>query len=276
MVTVDRVLGRLADWPVDHAAAVVVADDGSVLGRYGDTTRVFDLASVTKLLAAYGVLVAVEEGAVELDQPAGPPGSTVRHLLAHASGLDFAEHRVRAEPATKRIYSSAGYEVLASFVEAESGIDFPEYLRDGVFAPLGMASAVLDGSAGHGARACVDDLAAFAAELFAPRLLAPETLREATTLQFPGLNGILPGYGMQKPNDWGLGFELRAHKTPHWTGEHNSPGTFGHFGQSGTFLWVDPDARVATLVLTDRAFGDWAKPLWRDVSDAVLATARDR
>ncbi|MER2225108.1 MAG: serine hydrolase, partial [Rhodococcus sp. (in: high G+C Gram-positive bacteria)] len=92
----------------------------------------------------------------------------------------------------------------------------------------------------------------------------------ATTVQFPGLNGILPGYGSQRPNDWGLGFEIRGDKRPHWTGLANSAATFGHFGQSGTFLWVDPTIHTACVVLTDRDFGDWAKPLWTELSDGVI------
>src|SRR5262250_434788 len=77
-----------ASWPVTTVAAAVVGLDG-VLAAHGPTTQVFRLASVTKLLAALAVLVAVEEGAVELDEPAGPPRSTLRHLLSHASGLVF-------------------------------------------------------------------------------------------------------------------------------------------------------------------------------------------
>lgn len=257
-------------WPVDAAAAAVVDADGTAV-VHGDAGRVFELASVTKLLTAVGVLLAVEEGAVELDSPAGPPGATVRHLLAHASGLAFDEPRVRARPGERRIYSSAGYEALAELVSEATGIGFADYLDEGVFAPLGMRSTELHGPAGHGARSTADDLARFAAELQRPTLLAPATLREATTVQFPDLDGLLPGYGTQRPNDWGLGFELRGHKSPHWTGAANSPRTFGHFGQAGTLLWVDPAAGAACVALTDRAFGDWAKPLWPALADAVVA-----
>ena len=261
---------RVQSWPVENAASAVVGA-GGVRGAAGDGGRVFALASVTKLLSAYGVLLAVEEGAVELDQPAGPPGSTVRHLLAHASGLAFGERKVMADPGAKRIYSSAGYEVLAEFVGAQTGIEFAGYLREGVFEPLGMSQTALTGSAGHDAESTVDDLARFAAELLTPTLLAPATLDEATTVQFPGLAGLLPGYGSQRPNDWGLGFEIRDGKSPHWTGETNSAATFGHFGQSGTFLWLDPALQVACVALTDRDFGGWAKPLWREFSDSVVA-----
>jgi CubicO group peptidase (beta-lactamase class C family) len=88
---------------------------------------------------------------------------------------------------------------------------------------------------------------------------------------FPGLVGVLPGVGRYDPLDWGLGFELRDGKAPHWTGSANSPGTFGHFGGAGTFLWVDPLVDVATVVLTDREYGPWALEAWPGFSDAVLA-----
>jgi len=272
--TEQRILERIAQWPVDGASAAVVSGSGT-LATYGDVTRVFPLASVTKLLVAYAVLIAVEEGAIELDQPAGPDGSTVRHLLAHASGLAFGENVVQSPPETKRIYSSAGFEVLADLVAGESGIAFPDYLREAVFAPLGMETAELVGSAGHGAQASVADLTRFAAELLEPTLIASATYSSAVSVQFPGLDGLLPGYGRQRPNDWGLGFELRGTKDPHWTGSSNSQQTFGHFGQSGTFLWVDPAVQTALVVLTDRDFGDWAKPLWPALSDAVLTGAAE-
>jgi CubicO group peptidase (beta-lactamase class C family) len=85
---------------------------------------------------------------------------------------------------------------------------------------------------------------------------------------------VLPGFGRQRPNDWGLGFELRDGKSPHWTGAQNSPRTYGHFGQSGTFLWVDPDAALALVVLTDRPFGDWAHDVMPALSDEVLRDYR--
>ena len=148
---------------------------------------------------------------------------------------------------------------------------FAEYLHQAVCEPLGLGATRLEGSAGAGAVASADDLARFAAELQAPTLVDPVTLAEATSVAFPGLAGVLPGYGRQNPNDWGLGFELRDGKSPHWTGAHSSPGTFGHFGQSGTFLWVDPQAGVAAVALTDRDFGEWAQRAWPTWTDAVLA-----
>ena len=271
-----EVLAAVDDWPVDHVWAAVVGTDGVVASR-GDGERVYTLASVTKPLVAMAALVAVEEGAIELSDPAGPEGSTVRHLLAHASGLDFSDPEVvRCPPGTRRIYSSAGFEVLARHIEGATDMAFAEYLRQAVCEPLGLTSTSLEGSAGHGASASGDDLARVASELVAPVLVAPETLDEATSDQFGGIDGVVPGYGMQKPCPWGLGLELRAAKSPHWTGSHNSPDTFGHFGQAGTFLWVEPELDLSLAVLTDRDFGDWARPRWPELSDAVLDAATRR
>lgn len=265
-----RSVSLIDSWPVSNAATAVISASGEVLARHGDIDRVFPLASVTKLLTAYAALIAVEEEAIRLDDAAGPPGSTVRHLLAHASGLDFAGDETRAEPGSRRIYSNTGFERLADAVGEHSGIRFADYVREGVLEPLGMTATVFEGSPAAGARSTVADLARFAAELQNPRLLHSSTLSEATTTAFPGLDGVLPGFGRQSPNDWGLGFEIRGGKNPHWTGSGNSSATFGHFGQTGTFLWVDPVAGLACVALTDRDFGPWAATAWPAYSDAVL------
>jgi CubicO group peptidase (beta-lactamase class C family) len=266
-------LQAIADWPVPNVAAAVVGPSG-VLATHGDTARQFALASVTKPVVARAVHVAIEEGAVELDTPAGPPGSTVRHLLSHASGLAMLDGKTLARPGTRRVYSNYGFAVLAETVQEAAGIEFSRYLTEAVLEPLGMTATRLDGgaeTAGYGATSTVADLAAFATDLLSPATVSPEMHAEAIRVQFPGLDGVLPGYGVQRPNDWGLGFEIRDSKTPHWTGARNSPGSYGHFGQSGTLIWADPVARLALVVLTDRDFGDWALPLWPALSDSVLS-----
>jgi CubicO group peptidase (beta-lactamase class C family) len=267
-----QALMAIEGWPVGRAAAAVV-DATGVRAVAGAVQEPFPLASVTKLLTALACLVAVEEGAVGLDEPAGPPGATVRHLLAHASGLAFDTTDQVAAPGARRIYSNAGFEALAEHVAGRTGIGFPDYLHQAVIQPLGLAGTALTGSPAYAASSTAADLARVAGELLVPRLLHPDTLRAATSVQFPGLSGVLPGFGRQQHNDWGLGAEIRDHKSPHWTGGANSPGTFGHFGRSGTFLWVDPAPGLACVVLTDRDFGDWAAEAWPALSDAVLAAA---
>jgi CubicO group peptidase (beta-lactamase class C family) len=251
-------------WPVANVAVGVVG--GSV---HGDAGREFRWASVSKPVTALACLVAAEEGTLDLDEPAGPPGSTVRHLLAHASGLPPEGRSPISRPGERRIYSDAGFDVLGETLARNAEMPFAEYLRAAVLEPLGLG-ARYEGRPGSGIHGTLDDLLAFAHELLSPTLIAPETLAEATSVQFPGLLGVLPGFGRQDPNDWGLGIELRDAKSPHWTGAQNSERTFGHFGRSGTFFWVDPDFGAALCCLTDRDFGDWAKDAWPRLSDAVL------
>ena len=264
-------LRQIDDWGAEHAAAGV-ARGGDVIATNGPRYLQLRWASVTKLAVALAVLVAAEEAIVDLDEPAGPEGSTVRHLLAHASGLPFEGDAPIAKPGQRRIYSNTGFERLAEHVARAAEMPFAEYLHAAVLDPLEM-KAELHGSAAAGIHGTLDDMLLLARELQAPTLVAPETFAEAISVQFPGLAGVLPGFGRWDPNDWGLGFELRDEKARHWTGSRNSPRTFGHFGGSGTFLWVDPEAGLACALLTDREFDDWALDAWPKLSDDVLAQA---
>jgi CubicO group peptidase (beta-lactamase class C family) len=262
-------LRQVDAWPAENVG-VGVTRDAAVVAAHGSRGRSFRWASVTKLVTALAALVAAEEGTIDLDEPAGPPGSTVRHLLAHASGLPFEAGGPTGRVGARRVYSNPGFEVLAEHVAERAEMPFVEYLEQAVLHPLGM-HAELRGSPAAGLHGSLDDLLILACELQEPRLIAPETLAEATSVQFPGLSGVLPDVGRMDPNDWGLGFELRDEKSPHWTGTRNSPRTFGHFGGSGTFLWVDPDAGIAVGCLTDLDFGPWALEAWPRLSDAVLS-----
>jgi CubicO group peptidase (beta-lactamase class C family) len=262
-------LREIDAWHARTATAGVVTATAE-LGSHGLRDAVLRWASVTKLLTGLAVLVAVEEGTVDLDEPAGPPGSTLRHLLAHASGLPTDAEPPLMPPARRRIYSNAGIEVAAELVATRSRMPFAEYLHASVVEPLRLVGA-LHGSPAWGYRGPLDDLLALGHEFLVPTLVAQETLEEATSVQFPGLVGVLPGFGRMEPNDWGLALELRDAKSPHWTGTRNSPQTFGHFGAAGTFLWVDPVLGAACGVLTDREFGPWAIDTWPRFNDAVVA-----
>jgi CubicO group peptidase (beta-lactamase class C family) len=271
----DVLASHLASWPAEAAAGVVARRsrdrDPEVVAAYGPAGETFEWASVTKLLVSMASMVAVEEGTVHLDDAAGPPGSTLSHLLAHASGLPFDAEVPVSAPAHRRIYSNTGIEVASVHLATAAGMSTAEYLKIGVLEPLGMDRTVVDGSPAYSGRGPLVDLLALAGELLAPRLVSPGTLRNATSVAWPGLGGVLPGFGRQDPCDWGLGPEIRSHKSPHWTGGANSPATFGHFGQSGSFLWVDPVADLAVAALSGTAFGPWAKQAWPALSDAVLA-----
>ena len=259
-------------WGARTAAAGVTRAGGDV-GTHGPRDAELRWASVTKLVTGMAALVALEEGVVDLDDPAGPEGSTLRHLLAHASGLSTEEGPPLMPPGMRRIYSNYGIELAARLVGERAGMPFAEYLRDAVLVPLGLAGS-LHGSPAWGYRGPLDDLLKIGRELLAPTLVTRETVDEATSVQFPGLAGVLPGWGRMDPNDWGLAFELRDHKSPHWTSAQSSPRTFGHFGAAGTFLWVDPDAGLACGVLTDKDFGDWAIEAWPRFNDLVVGEER--
>jgi CubicO group peptidase (beta-lactamase class C family) len=260
-------LSQVDAWPAANVAAGVVSGGEAVETR-GPQDREFRWASVTKPVTALAVLVAAEEGLLDLDESAGPPGSTVRHLLAHTSGLPFEGSEPIAQPARKRIYSNEGFRVVAAHLETAAEMPFAEYVRAAVCDPLTIA---LDpsGDPGSGMHAALGDLLVLARQFLAPTLLAEETLAEMTTVQFPGLSGVLPDLGRFDPLDWGLGVQLNT-RPPSWMGTRASTRAFGHFGGSGTFVWVDPEAGAACVVLTDREFGEWAKELWPAFSDAVL------
>jgi CubicO group peptidase (beta-lactamase class C family) len=114
----------------------------------------FALASLTKPLVALAVMVAAEEGSVDLDGPVAEhlpayrtPAKhaiTARHLLSHASGLPELGPRGVASidvepvhpPATRRVYSNEGYAVLGALLHAATGIGHAQYVHQAVFEPL--------------------------------------------------------------------------------------------------------------------------------------------
>ncbi|MCB1004665.1 MAG: beta-lactamase family protein [Acidimicrobiales bacterium] len=271
----DAALAAIDGWPVPHAAVVVVGPEG-VVGRRGAVDRRQRVASVTKVVTALATWVAVEEEAVRLDEPAGPPGATVAHLLAHASGLAFDRPVSLAPVGARRIYSNVGFDRLGEVVAERSGLPFARYLHEAVLAPLAMADSALEGSPAKDLWSTAADLARLAAELLRPTLVHPATLERGRSVAFPGLAGVLPGIGAFDPLDWGLGVEVKGTKHPHWSGTRTSPATFGHFGGAGTFLWIDPERDLAALGLSGREFGPWAMSAWPALSDAVIGAVGPR
>lgn len=266
----------LSGWPVANAALAVVSSAG-VLATEGNVAHEFWLASLTKPLAGLATLVAVEEGALELSSPVPglPPElaeATLRHLLSHATGLGPDRLTRAAAVGTRRIYSNAGFDLLGSVVAGATEMPFENYLSEAVFSPLGMSSASLTGSPARDGRATVADWIPVLSMLLAggAPLLDPSTVADATSVQYPGLPGVLPGYGSQADNTWGLGVEIRGPKQPHWTSARNSPETYGHFGQGGTMFWVDPAVSLAVVAMADEPFGRWAIDAWPVLSTEVL------
>jgi CubicO group peptidase (beta-lactamase class C family) len=260
-------LEAVSSWPA-VAAAGWVGEGGR--GSTGPDQRAFPWASVTKILTSVATWIAVDEGIAGWDDPAGPPGATLAHLLSHSSGVAPDSDAVLAAHGSRRIYSNRGFELVADHIASRAAMPFPDYLYEGVLGPLGLTSTTLAGSPASGASGSLRDLLTLGGELLNPTLVSRESFARATTVAFAGLAGVLPGFGRQVHNDWGLGVEIRDGKVPHWTGSLNSALTFGHFGRSGSFLWVDPGPGLMLASLSDTEFGPWAARAWPALSDAVI------
>jgi CubicO group peptidase (beta-lactamase class C family) len=269
------------DWPVARAGVAVVSpstmDRATRGGVRGDDQ--FAVASVTKLMTTMAALAAIEGGRLGLDEPVPEAGDgvTVRHLLAHASGLPFERTGGRRPPGTRRIYSNVGFRMLAEVVADAVGMTFGAWLGSSVLEPLDMPATRLaarrgvDEDPAAGAVSTLDDLERLARCLLdrGTPVVGRELFAAAIGVQFPGLAGLVPGVGRFDPCDWGLGFELHDGKRPHWMGDRRSAAAFGHFGASGCFLWVDPNAELACAAVSDRPFDDgrWAMATWPAWSD---------
>jgi len=274
-----RALDLVTSWPVEHvAAAVVRSGERTLVESIGDLDQSYALASVTKPLTSWAIMIGVEEGIVSLDAPLDrhdvPAGATLRHLLAHAAGFAFSGEAPIAAVGRRRIYSNTGFERAAAVLSDAAGMPFTRYLSEAVLLPLGMNHTECPGSAANGATSTVRDMTKFVGELLSPTLIAAATYRQVVSTQYPDLGGIVPGVGRFDPCPWGLGVEVLGAKHPHWMGRANSSDAFGHFGGAGTMTWVDPLVKVGVVALTDRRFDQWsgdALRLWPEFSDAVLA-----
>ena len=261
----------------DFPVSLAVCSEAEVLSLDGDVQAVRPWKSVTKPLAALATLVAVHRGLVDLDEPAGPEGSTVRHLLAHASGLPFEAGAPAQSPGRRRVYSNVGFETLGEHVAQRVEMSFADWTNAVVLEPLELTSTTMTGSPAHSASGSTLDVLALGCELLTPTLISAELGETARTVSFPGLSGVLPGFGRQTHNDWGLGYEIRSDKSPHWTAPEADPATFGHFGQSGSFVWVDPHARLVAAFLGETSFHeDLHGRLWPQLNSEFLAAHRGR
>ena len=171
-------------------AALAIIEDGEIvlMKGYGFADQVknkkvtnttgFNIGSISKTVAAWGVMKLVEEGKIHLDTPVvnyltrwqfpetefDESGITVRRLLSHTAGLSLhgypgwgpedtlptieeslsgknngpGDVRLIMEPGTKWSYSGGGYTVLQLLIEEVTGLSFEDYMQKAILSPLGM------------------------------------------------------------------------------------------------------------------------------------------
>jgi CubicO group peptidase (beta-lactamase class C family) len=232
-----------------------------------------------------------------------PAGVGVHGLSSEAAMRKLLHTPLKFQPGTKAEYSDVGFVVLYAAAERAAGEPIPQLLERRVFAPLGMHSTGYQ--PGEGCAQCAPtlveggrifqgvvhdptvrqlggvggsaglfgtatDLARFAAmmanggELDGVRILKEETVRNFTARQ----NGAgTRALGWDTPERDGTGA----------AGVRISPRAFGHTGYTGTSLWVDPDRRTWTILLTNRTYEPRApnriQAVRRAVNDGVAMAA---
>lgn len=260
-------------WPGEPAVVVSAWREGAwrTVATCGDLDAPRAWASVSKLLTAWAAATDVEEGRADLREALGPPGSTLAHLLAHASGLGLERGDPVSTPGTKRIYSNYGIDLAAAHLA--EGASTAQWLERRVVQPLALDSTRVGTRAAEGVVGSTRDLSRFAREWVVPTTL-PSRRRDAVLEVFePALAGIVPGFGRFTPCPWGLGVEVRGDKK-HWMGEWPA-NSFGHFGRSGALLLANVEEGICVVATSTVPFGPWAHDLWPTWTSDVrrMATA---
>lgn len=247
---------------------------------------IYDLASLTKVVATTtAVMLLVEDGRMDLDAPVSTylpefrgrnrDRVTVRHLLAHTSGLpagsgarslaQIVATPLRAAPGDRVVYSDVNMVVLFAAAQRAAGEPLPDLLRRRVWKPLGMISTGF--APGAGCDRCAPTgrgttFRGFVHDPIARRLggvagnaglfsTAHDLGRFAAML---ANGGTLDGVRVLRPETI-RGFTRRqAGARTRALGWDTRGSAFLHTGFTGTSLWVDPDRGVWTVLLTNRTY----------------------
>jgi CubicO group peptidase (beta-lactamase class C family) len=283
-----RVLLRKASGMADIELGVPLAPD-----------MVFRLGSITKQFTAAAVMLLVEDGKlaladrIEKHLPGYPTHGhtiTIEHLLTHTSGIQsytempgwmaariqsdlplqelidgFKNEKMQFAPGERYRYNNSGYVLLGAIIEKASGKSYEAFLRERIFAPLGMKNSHFGSNdtiipkrvSGYTGReelknarylsmtqphaagslvSSVDDLLIWDAALHDERLLTRASLERMWTA-YTLANGKSSGYGY----GWAIS-KLRGRRSI----EHGG----GIFGFS-TFALRLPEERVYVAVLSN-------------------------
>ncbi|UWZ83059.1 serine hydrolase domain-containing protein [Occallatibacter riparius] len=215
---------------------------------------------------------------------------------------------LEAAPGTRAEYSDPGFILLGKALEVIAGEYLPQFVHREIFDPLGMNSSafcprlsarhaiapteidnslrfrtiqgevqdenafILHGAAGHaGLFSNVSDLLRLAAEILAgsghPSIAQPARLFERTTIERFAQRQEPTG------SSRALGWDTPSENSS--SGRHFSPHSIGHLGFSGCSLWIDLDAGIAVVLLTNRTWPDRANQAIRQVRPAFHDAIRE-
>ena len=204
-----QALRQIESWPVSFAAAGVVTPRRPRREAGGDTAQSVRLASVSKAVAALAVLVAAEEGVVDLDEPAGPPVDRAAPARARLRAPLRGRRADRAARPPPHLLERGLPRLWATHLEERAEMPFADYVRAlRLRAARDRARAERRPGGGHARLARRSPRRG-------SRLRAADPNRPARrstswrAVQFPGLSGVLPDYGRFDPLDWGLGVQMR-------------------------------------------------------------------
>ena len=214
--------------------------------------------------------------------------------------------KLEAEPGARAEYSDPGFILLGKALEVIAGERLDSWVRREVFQPLGMQATgfcppqavralippteedtsfrhrriqgevqdenayVLGGVAGHaGLFSNVADLLCFAREILA-------TGNEASTNAHLFDRATVERFAQRQgpAGSWiALGWDTPSENSA--SGRLFSPRTIGHLGYSGCSLWIDLEAAIAVVLLTNRTWPDRRSQLIREARPAFHDAIRD-
>ncbi|MCX6021715.1 MAG: serine hydrolase [Chloroflexi bacterium] len=224
---------------------------------------------------------------------------------------------LRFSPGERFNYSDNGYAVAGAMAERVTGLRFGEIVQREVLDPLGMTQASMfppdewlqhtaavtghsaegqrlarlfnsadyrrQGAAQGGLFSTVRGLTPFLRAFLNGGAVRGETwLRRETVAAMtrPQVSGVPGGVGVLFHWDdvtWGIGWDVKGGKAPHWSGTLTSERTISHQGFSGTLVWADPTRDLLCVLFTNRTFADpWNHHGERltPICDAIVRSVR--
>jgi CubicO group peptidase (beta-lactamase class C family) len=260
---------------VAHRGTIVFHRGFAPGGRAVPVSTPMWMASITKLLTGVLVMMAADQGMIDLDAPLPrylpeladrcPASLTPRALLTHTADLGWSgdwasdwnpslENQIAHIAPTLRVgtrfeYTRAGYAVMGKVLERQTGLPVSALIDRCLVRPLGMENAVVDNSYG-GLYASALDVARVGQMLLnggsygTRRFLSPASVSAMAPEPLAGSDGSLPG--------------LRGVGTAPVKGPGLSKSAYGHAAASGAVFCIDPERELVIISARDRVGPDEA------------------